>query len=84
MRLKIHTIADGQHPSEAIVSFETAEGETQELIVDKRSIEESSLQIGYPVGSRGKNLLIELPGETFSGTSRVWVARESVLEDHAA
>ena len=84
MRLKVQTIGDGQHPSEAIVSFETAEGETQEMIVDKRSIRESSLGVGYPVGSRGKNLLIELPAETFNGASRVWVARDSVVEDHAA
>ena len=85
MRLKIQTVGEGQHPSEAVVSFHTADGSREELIVDKRSIRNNSLKIGYPVGRREKNqLLIELPRETLRGTSRVWVTEDALLEEKAA
>jgi hypothetical protein len=82
MRVKIQTVGDGLHPSEAIVTVATADGTEEELVVDKRSIEDGSIRIGYPVDSRGDRFLIELPRETSSGTSRVWV-RRGIVEDAA-
>jgi hypothetical protein len=35
-RVKVRTLGDGQHPSEAVVSVTTAEGKQEQLIVDKR------------------------------------------------
>lgn len=84
MRLKVKTIGEGQHPSEAVVTFRTAEGTQEELIVDRRSIQKDTLRVGYPIGRREKQLLIELPRETVKGTSRVWVTQDSLVEDKAA
>jgi hypothetical protein len=85
MRLKVQTVGDGQHPSEAVVAFRTADGSQEELIVDRRSIKNDSLRVGYPVGRREKDqLLIELPRETLRGTSRVWVTADALSEEKAA
>jgi len=34
-RVKVRTVGDGQHPSEAVVSVTTADGRQERLIVDK-------------------------------------------------
>jgi len=71
-------VGKGQHPSEAVVAVTTAGGAREELIVDRRSIKNHTLTIGFPITSRGNDLLIELPRETLRGTSRVWVNKKSV------
>ena len=82
-RVKVRTVGDGQHPSEAVVSVTTAEGKQEELIVDKRSVEkEGWLRIGYPLRSEAGQYLIELPRETVRGSWRVWV-RENQVEQAA-
>lgn len=78
-RVKVQTVGDGQHPSEAVVAVTTADGKQQELIVDRRSLEEGYLQVGYPLKSQAGQFLIELPRETMHGTWRVWV-REGELK----
>lgn len=83
-RLKITRLRHGLHPSEVIVAVTTADGGQEELIVDKRSIRNDSLRIGYPVGGEKNRLLVELPRETFRGTRRVWVAEHSLVSDEAA
>ncbi len=80
LRVKIKTIGEGQHPSEAVVAVTTSDGKREELIVDKRSIERDTLRVGYPIRDEGKRLLIELPRETLSGSWRVWVNREALKE----
>jgi hypothetical protein len=82
-RVKVRTVGDGQHPSEAVVSVTTADGKQEELIVDKRSLEGGSLRIGYPVRSKAGEFLIELPRETMRGSWRIWV-RENELEQERA
>ena len=77
-RVKVRTVGVGQHPSEAVVSVNTADGKQEELIVDKRSLEEGWLRIGYPLRSQAGQLLIELPRETMRGTWRVWVREKEV------
>ena len=83
-RLKVRTIGEGQHPSEAIVELTTAEGLTEELIVDKRAIEDDSVKIGYPISRRdGDQFLVELPRETLTGLWRVWVRLSDLKEARA-
>jgi len=81
-RVKVRTVGVGQHPSEAVVSVNTADGRQEELIVDKRSLEGGSLRIGYPLKKQDGQFLIELPRETMRGSWRVWV-RENELESAA-
>jgi hypothetical protein len=85
LRVKIQRLRQGLHPSEVIVAVSTADGLREELIVDKRSLRNDTIRIGYPVGGDDKNhLLIELPRETFRGTKRVWVSSDSLVPDEAA
>lgn len=80
-RLKIRTVGNGQHPSEAVVAVTTADGKTEELIVDRRSITDNSVKIGYPISARGTDeLLVELPRESLRGSWRIWVRRSDVEE----
>ena len=78
MVIIIRTVGDGQHPSEAVVELVTADGSREELIVDKRSINNERLKIGYPISKDGNRLLVELPRETLRGSWRVWVSKDSV------
>ena len=78
MRVRIEEMGAGQHPSEKVVKIETIEGPEQ-LVVDKRSIQDQSLDVGFPVGQNNGHLLVELPRETFRGAWRVWVNREIVV-----
>lgn len=78
-RVKVRTVGAGQHPSEAVVAVTTADGKQEELIVDRRSLEEGYLQVGYPLKIQAGQYLIELPRETMHGTWRVWV-REGELK----
>ena len=77
MRVKVQTVGQGTHPSETVVTVTTADGTQEELVVDQRSIESGSIRIGYPVDARDDQFLIELPRETASGTSRVWVRKDA-------
>lgn len=84
-RVKVRTVGDGQHPSEAVVSVTTAEGKQEELIVDRRSIEPtqeggSTLRIGYPLKRESGQYLIELPRETMRGAWRIWVDKNDLVE----
>ena len=85
LRVKVERVRDGLHPSEVIVAVTTADGSREELIVDKRSLRNNTLRIGYPVGGDDQsNLLVELPRETFRGTRRVWVSGNLLVPDEAA
>jgi hypothetical protein len=50
-------------------------------MVDRRSIEHDTIDIGYPVAGEHGRYLIELPRETTTGQWRVWVNQSDVLED---
>ena len=78
MRVRIEEVGTGQHPSEKVVKVQTIEGPEQ-LVVDNRSIQNHSLDIGFPVGQNNGHLLVELPRETFRGLWRVWVDKEIVV-----
>jgi hypothetical protein len=79
MRVRVKEVGGGQHPSELIVQVDTKEG-TAKLVVDKRSIKNNTIEIGYPVASEDGYVLVELPSETMAGEWRVWVS-EAILQD---
>jgi hypothetical protein len=83
MRLKVEQMGSGLHPTEIIVGVKTTSG-VQQLYIDKDSLfPDGTLSVGWPVGQakNGTILLVELPGETASGSWRVWVDRKD-LETH--
>lgn len=81
MRVKVERVGGGLHPSEVVVAVETKTGR-EELSVDGRSLQDSSqdssLEIGWPVGQDETHYLVELPNETFRGFWRVWVPKGDV------
>ncbi|MFZ1007319.1 MAG: hypothetical protein WAN65_10810 [Candidatus Sulfotelmatobacter sp.] len=83
-QVKIERVRAGQHPSEVVVAVRTADGGTEKLVVDERSIRNGVLEIGYPVGHDGNRLLVELPMESVRGLWRIWVAGDSVIEESPA
>jgi hypothetical protein len=78
MRVKVEKIGNLGHPSEVLVTVHTTHGDEQ-LIVHERSIQDGTLDIGYPINSRDSEHLVELPRETVNGAWRVWVPTNSVL-----
>ena len=85
LRVKVQRLRQGLHPNEVIVAVKTADGSSEELIVDKRSLRnDDTLRVGYPVAGESDRLLVELPRETFRGTNRVWVFADSLVSDEAA
>jgi hypothetical protein len=73
MRLKVRRLGEGLHPSEMFVSVETKDG-PQDLAVHPSSIHSNTVIVGWPVGRKGRYLLVELPRPTSTGTRRVWVS----------
>jgi hypothetical protein len=60
-----------------VVGIKTSSG-IQQLFIDQDFLSpNNTLSVGWPVGQDpdGKLLLVELPGETASGSWRVWVDR---------
>lgn len=82
-RIRIHKVGDGQHPSEVMIAVNTSTGQ-ERLIVDRRSLKNDTIDVGYPVGGEGDYFLVELPRETMSGEWRVLVSRADLIEEVAA
>jgi len=56
-KLLVSRIRGGLHPTEVIVAIETEDGQVT-MVVDKDSLDNDRLLIGYPLASRdGKQLL---------------------------
>jgi len=51
----------------------------ESVVVDRRSIKEGCIDIGYPVGYRDDEVLVDLGRETDMGHHRVWVPRSEVF-----
>lgn len=77
-RVRIERISEGQHPSEVVVAVRTSGGGIEKLVVDRRSISDDTLDIGYPVGQDEGKLLVELPRESTRGLWRVWVDPDAI------
>jgi hypothetical protein len=83
MRVKVQRVGPGLHHSEVVVAIKTTTGPAR-LVVDNRSIEREMLEIGYPIDRDGDKYLIELPRETTTGSWRVWVAEDMVVDSEMA
>src|ERR1700737_961115 len=59
MRVKIQEIGKGLHPSEVVVQIQTVEG-PERLVIDRRSIDNGSIDVEYPVGRSNGQYLVEL------------------------
>jgi hypothetical protein len=82
MKVRIERLGEGLHPSEEMIAIATSDGR-EEMAVDKAHLQGDELDIGWPVGTNGDLYLIELPNETFRGTWRVWVPRDSLIREEA-
>jgi hypothetical protein len=79
MRLKVEPTGKGLHTSEVVVTVKTSTG-VERLVVSERAIDNSQIDIGWPIRSKGDLYLVELPSETQSGAWRVWVNRDQVSD----
>ncbi|HEY0329968.1 MAG TPA: hypothetical protein VGC77_12810 [Rhodopseudomonas sp.] len=79
MRLKVEQIGEGLHPSETIVSIRTPTG-SERVVVSTRSIVGDSIPVGWPLGNKDALTLIELPRETETGSWRIWVPSDQLVE----
>ena len=77
MRIKFKSRREGPIALEAVVTIATGNGRTEEVIVHRSQVDERSVEVYY-IGEREGLLLIELPRETMSGRSRVWVPKSAV------
>jgi len=84
LRLKVQESGAGLHPSEVVVALRTADGSSEKLLIDRRSLHEGTISVGYPIGSDHDRLLVELPRETMTGSWRVWVPADDLIEEAAA
>lgn len=84
MRLKVMDTGFATGPSETVVLVATAGGSSEEVIVDRRTIEDGTIEVGFPVASRDDQWLVELPRETMRGMWRVWVLKEQILAGETA
>ena len=84
LRLKVQKSGDGLHPSEVVVEVRTADGSRENLLIDRRTLHDGTIGVGYPIGSEQGRVLVELPRETMSGSWRVWVPADTVVEEAAA
>lgn len=81
MRLKVHEIGPGLHPSEVVVELRTATG-PERVAVDRKSLHDGTLFVGWrPLAEKRGQWLIELPRETMSGTWRVWVKHSEIVAE---
>lgn len=80
MWIRVQDLGQGQHPSEQVVGVLTSDGTVERVIVDRRSLDNGAIEIGYPVGFKDDSYLVELPRETMRGQWRVWMPRNNVLE----
>ncbi len=80
MRLKVEEVGEGLHPSEVVVAVKTFD-RTENLVVDRRSLNDGAVEIGYPIRQQDDLYLVELPRETMSGSQRVWVSSDDMLQE---
>ena len=77
MRIRCLSRREGGAPLEVVVTIPTARGETEQALVHRGYLDERSLEVTY-IGEQDGLLLVELPGESISGRSRVWVRKSAV------
>jgi hypothetical protein len=81
MRMRVQEVGPGLHPSEVVVEVQTTRG-AERLVIDRAAITNNSLFVGWrSLAQRNGEVLVELPNETMSGTSRIWVRSEDIMVD---
>ena len=81
MRMRVQEVGPGLHPSEVVVEVQTTQG-SERLVIDRTAITDGSLFIGWrSLAQRNGEVLVELPNETMSGTSRIWVRSDDIIVD---
>jgi len=81
MRIKVQKIGEGLHHSEIVVEIKVVGG-VERLVVAARAVKDNSILVGAPLAQKGRGqVLVELPRETMSGASRVWVKQDTLIED---
>lgn len=82
MRMRVLEVGPGLHPSEVVVEVQTTQG-AERLVIDRAAITNNSLFIGWrSLAQKNGEVLVELPNETMSGTSRIWVRSDDIIGDH--
>lgn len=76
MRVRANTII-AMGPYEAVVSIAKSDGGKEEVVVDAKSIEDKTIEVGQ-VFSEGDRVLVELPRESATGNWRIWVPSSSI------
>ena len=81
MRVKVREIGGALHPSEVVVEIRTTMG-PERLVVDRKSIQNGTIFVGWrPLAEKRDQWLIELPRETMSGTWRVWIKHDDIVQE---
>jgi hypothetical protein len=79
MRLRVRQVGPGLHPSEVVVEVQTTQG-AERLVIDRDAVSNDSLFVGWrSLAQKNDELLVELPNETMSGTSRIWVKSDDII-----
>jgi hypothetical protein len=80
MLMKCSVQMRGPGPSETIVVVETDSG-MMEIIVDVDSVKDDRLLFVESVHKRNGSTLVELPRESTSGQTRVWVPTKNTMQE---
>lgn len=81
MRMRVQEVGPGLHPSEVVVEVQTTQG-PERLVIDRTAIANDSLFLGWrSLAQKHGEVLVELPNETMSGTSRIWVRNDDLIVD---
>jgi|HubBroStandDraft_1064217.scaffolds.fasta_scaffold1507071_1 hypothetical protein len=81
MRMRVQEVGPGLHPSEVVIEVQTTQG-SERLVIDRAAITDDSLFVGWrSLAQRNGEILVELPNETMSGTSRIWVRSHDIIID---
>ncbi|MFY9628128.1 MAG: hypothetical protein WAK03_08265 [Methylocystis sp.] len=80
MKVKAAEVSEGIHPSEVVVAVSTTDG-IENIVVSRRSFKSGGIDIGFPIRQDRDQYLIELPRETLSGSWRVWVKADQLIEE---
>jgi hypothetical protein len=81
MRMRVQEVGPGLHPSEVVVEVQTTQG-AERLVIDRAAITNNSLFVGWrSLAQKNGEVLVELPNETMSGTSRIWIRSDDIMVD---
>jgi hypothetical protein len=77
MKVKVVEVDAALHPSEVVVAIRALD-RTENLVIDRRTLQNGQIDVGFPIREDGGRYLVELPRETLSGSWRLWVNEDQV------